>query len=455
MRRVPLAPFVSVVVALLAIAGLLLLMRQLAAPAASPPAQAASTEAAAHLPSPLPIPSPTKPAATSTPSPEATLPVESEPVVASVDGVPITRMAWQEATELDGVMSRLAGQPVPSAEETLDRLINEILLVSASESAAEVAPAEVEARIASLESGWGLTDAQVTSALEAAGLDHQALSRRVARLILIEQDIKLLSAQHSDLDAWLAQARQQAKIGLYQPLDAVDAASVASVAPSAPAAAPTAMGPVGSAQPPLGTLPAPPADLPVAPQPQAVAPDFTLTALDGQPVRLNDLRGRPVLINFWATWCPACRSELPALQAAYQRYGERVAFLGVDVKEPEETVAAFAQQSGLTFPILLDGDGAVGSQLYQARGIPTSLFIAPDGVVSVRHVGPLAEADIDRYLTPLLEDKEPEETGTTPAAPAANLAPDFTLQSAQGVTVALSAYRGKSNVVLVFYRGQT
>jgi peroxiredoxin len=432
---------VSVVVALLAIAGLLLHMRQLAAPAALslPPAQAASPEAAAQTPNPPPIPSSTRPAATSTLSPEAALPVETETVVASVDGIPITRTAWQEATRLDEVMSRLASQPIPSAEETLDRLINEILLVRESKSATTAsAPAEVEARITSLESSWGLSDAQVTSALEAAGLNRQALSRRVARLILVEQDIKLLSAQHSDLDAWLAQARQQAKIGLYQPLDA---ASAASVAPSVLAATPT--------------LPAPPADLPVAPQPQAVAPDFTLTALGGQPVRLNDLRGRPVLINFWATWCPACRSELPALQAAYQRYGGQVAFLGVDVKEPEGTVAAFAQQSGLTFPILLDGDGAVGSQLYQVRGIPTSLFIAPDGVVSVRQVGPLAEADIDRYLAPLLEEKEPEKAETAPAAPAANLAPDFTLQSAQGATVTLSAYRGKSNVVLVFYRGQT
>ncbi len=437
MRRIPLAPFVSVVIALLAIAGLLLLMRQLAAPPApsQPPAQAASSATAAQIPSPLPIPSSTRPA-TNTPSPESALPIESEAVVASVDGVPITRTAWQEATRLDGVMSQLAGQPVPSAEETLDQLINEILLVGASKSAATVAPTEIEARIASLESGWGLTDAQVTSALEAAGLNRQALSRRVARLILVEQDIKLLSAQHSDFDAWLAQARQQAKIGLYRSLDA---ASAASAAP--PAATPA--------------LSVPPADLPVAPQPQAAAPDFSLATLDGQPVRLNDLRGRPVLINFWATWCPACRSELPALQAAYQRYGERVAFLGIAVKEPEETVAAFAQQSGLTFPILLDGDGAVSTRVYQVRGIPTSLFIAPDGVVSARHVGPLAEADIDRYLAPLLEAKEPEEAEATPAAATAKLAPDFTLQSSQGVTVALNAYRGKSNVVLVFYRGQT
>jgi peroxiredoxin len=440
MRRIPLAPFVSVAVAVLAIAGLLLLMRQLAAPAApsSPPARVAASEATAQAPSPLPIPSPTRQAA-STPSPEAALPVEAEPVVASVDGVPITRTAWQEATRLDEVMSRLASQPIPSAEETLDRLINEILLVRESNSAAAaVAPAEVEARIANLESSWRLTDAQVTSALEAAGLDRPALYRRVARLILVERNIKLLSAQHPDLDAWLAEARQQAKIGLYRPLDA---ASAASAALPAPADTPT--------------LPAPAANLPVAPQPQAVAPDFTLTALGGQPVRLNDLRGRPVLVNFWATWCPACRSELPALQAAYQRYGERVAFLGLDVKEPEETVAGFAQQSGLTFPILLDGDGAVSDRLYQVRGIPTSLFIAPDGVVSARHVGPLAEADIDRYLASLLEGKEPEKAEAAPAAAPAKPAPDFTLQSAQGTAVTLSAYRGKSNVVLVFYRGQT
>jgi peroxiredoxin len=432
MKRIPLALLIATLAALTAIVGLLFLMGQLSSPAPTP-----------TLPTAVEVLAPETP--TGSPHVPPANPLPTETVVATVDGVPIAQSAWQEAAQLDAVMSRLANQPIPSAEETLDRLVNDILLLRASNLAtATVASAEVEARIAGLEAGWGRTDGEIVSALEAAGLTRQSLANRVAHLILVEQAVNVLSSQYLDLDAWLAQTRQAAEISLYQPLDTAETAaqstaiSTTGVVPSSPVATPTP--------------PVPATGLPVAAQPQAVAPDFTLTGLDGQSVRLNDLRGRPLLLNFWASWCPPCRAELPALQAAYQRYGDRVAFLGVDVKESSATVAAFAPQFGLTFPLLLDSDGAVSDRLYQVRGIPTSLFIAPEGVVSARHVGPLAEADIDRYLAPLLEA---EATVTPTSEPAVKLAPDFTLDSAQGTRVTLSDYRGKSNVVLVFYRGQT
>jgi thiol-disulfide isomerase/thioredoxin len=166
-----------------------------------------------------------------------------------------------------------------------------------------------------------------------------------------------------------------------------------------------------------------------------------------------------VLLNFWATWCPACRAELPALQAAYERYGDQVSFLAVDVKESRDIVASFVSELGLAFPVLIDDNGAVSDRLYQVRGIPTSLFIARDGVVTARHVGPLTEADIDHYLMPLLAEVPASKADESPIAKESENqsepAPDFTLDSAKGTPVTLSRYRDKSNVVLIFYRGQT
>jgi peroxiredoxin len=303
---------------------------------------------------------------------------------------------------------------------------------------ASIALSEVETRIAGLEAGWGLSDEKVVAALKEAGLDRQYLVERVARLILVERAMEAVSERNPDLDTWLAQARRTTDVGLYQPLEA---------ARDTPSPAETAV-PTQAASPVAGPL----EDLPIAPQPGALAPDFSLTTLDAQTSSLGDLRGQAVLINFWATWCPPCRAELPALQAAYERYGDRVAFLGVDVKESSDSVANFIPQFGVTFPILMDSDGAVSDGLYQVRGIPTTLFLSPDGKVSTRHVGPLTEADIDRYLAPLVEatDSQPQ------ASPAGvGLAPDFTLDSAHGISVTLSHYRDKSDVVLVFYRGQT
>ncbi len=368
-------------------------------------------------------------------------PLAAGDTAATIDGVPISYPDWQVAARLDATMSRLTGQPIPSAEETLDRLVNETLLLRGADlESASVAPLEIQDRIAGLQTAWGLSADQISAALQAADLTDRSLEERVARLILVERAIQTLSDQEPDLDAWLVQARQSAQVSLLQALEPT------------PAPQPTRSQGEPTSQPTSQPTTSP--SLPTAPQPQALAPDFTLTSLDvrepqsndGQTVQLSDLRGRPVLLNFWATWCPACRTELPALQAAYERYGEQVTFLAVDVKESPDTVASFVSPFGLTFPVLLDEQGQVSDRLYQVRGIPTSLFITPDGVVSARHIGPLTETDIDRYLNPIYQ---------SPISQSTNLAPNFTLPGASGITLTLSDYTGRSNVVLVFYRGYT
>ena len=111
------------------------------------------------------------------------------------------------------------------------------------------------------------------------------------------------------------------------------------------------------------------------------APDFALKTLDGSQIRLGDLRGKTVLLNFWATWCPPCQAEMPDLNALHREYGEARNFtvLGIDDEEGQAEVAAFAKQNGIAFPLALDSDGAVTSSRYSVRGLPTSLIIDRDG----------------------------------------------------------------------------
>jgi len=127
------------------------------------------------------------------------------------------------------------------------------------------------------------------------------------------------------------------------------------------------------------------------------APDFTLEDLDGRSVSLSNWRGRPVLINFWATWCGPCEVEMPTIQAAYQAHqGEGFVVLAVAVDDSAKNVRRFFKEHELTFQPLLD-DGTV-SRTYQVFGLPTSYFVAADGKIAAVHAGLLTEGKIEEYL---------------------------------------------------------
>lgn len=128
-----------------------------------------------------------------------------------------------------------------------------------------------------------------------------------------------------------------------------------------------------------------------------VAPDFTLTDLEGNSVSLSDYSGTPVLVNFWATWCPPCRSELPLIQRYQDKYGDEFVVLAVDGGETAEDVQSFVDAQGYTMKFLLDPDFAV-AELYQVRGFPTSLFIDANGAIQKVHIGELTEPMIIAYL---------------------------------------------------------
>lgn len=130
------------------------------------------------------------------------------------------------------------------------------------------------------------------------------------------------------------------------------------------------------------------------------ASDFELNTLAGEPVHLSDLRGRPVVVNFWATWCGPCRDEMPLLEAAHNRYGDELAVLAVNYDEPQESVQAFVDELELTLPILLDPRARV-QQLYRVRAFPTTYFLDDEGVIRFHHIGVLNEKQLTGYLNEL------------------------------------------------------
>jgi peroxiredoxin len=141
--------------------------------------------------------------------------------------------------------------------------------------------------------------------------------------------------------------------------------------------------------------------IPTEPVEGALAPNLMLSDLNGDVISLSDLRGRPVLLNFWTTWCAFCRAERETLQQAHEEYGDKgLAVLAVAIGEDPTLLRNFVEEQGLTYAILLDEDGRA-SRLYRVRGIPASFFIDRQGVIQVQHVGALAEELLTEYVEKL------------------------------------------------------
>lgn len=128
------------------------------------------------------------------------------------------------------------------------------------------------------------------------------------------------------------------------------------------------------------------------------APAFALQDLEGRVVHLSDFRGKVVLLNFWATWCPPCRREFPELVKAYAGGTSDVVVLGVDLQENVDQVRKFADDYGAKFPIVIDVTASVAGA-YRVFGLPSSYFIDQDGILREQYFGPLNAKLIDAKIS--------------------------------------------------------
>ncbi|MFW5972303.1 MAG: TlpA family protein disulfide reductase [Bacillota bacterium] len=109
------------------------------------------------------------------------------------------------------------------------------------------------------------------------------------------------------------------------------------------------------------------------------APNFTLKKVNGEEVSLYSLHGRKIFLNFWATWCPPCRQEMPDIQKLYEEHKD-ITILAVNLRENKGQVSEFLMANGYNFPVVLDPDGNIGNQ-YMVRGIPTTYILDENGVI--------------------------------------------------------------------------
>jgi thiol-disulfide isomerase/thioredoxin len=144
--------------------------------------------------------------------------------------------------------------------------------------------------------------------------------------------------------------------------------------------------------------------------------DFTLPDLDGKPVSLSDYRGKWVIVNYWATWCPPCLEEIPDLVDLYEENRARLVVLGVNFEEVnEEYLRGFVESHMMTYPVMRS-DPLPATPLGPVLGLPTTYIISPEGETTARQEGPVTRAAIEKYI----ERKEAERAGQAAlAVPAA------------------------------------
>lgn len=135
-----------------------------------------------------------------------------------------------------------------------------------------------------------------------------------------------------------------------------------------------------------------------------MAPDFTLNTHNGNTITLSELKGKKVLLNFWASWCGPCEEEMPAMQKVYNELmGQDVEIVAVNMtigKETIESATQFVKQYGLTFPVPLDTKGEV-MKLYEIYGLPTSYFLDSEGIIRAKFFGPMDERFMKEELKKL------------------------------------------------------
>ncbi|TDL63021.1 redoxin domain-containing protein [Rhodococcus qingshengii] len=131
----------------------------------------------------------------------------------------------------------------------------------------------------------------------------------------------------------------------------------------------------------------------------AKAPDFELKTLSGDTVKLSDLKGKKVMLNFWATWCPPCKAEMPAMEEFHKEAGDEVVILAVNI-DPHLDVKAFVDENGITFPIPLDAEDKV-NETYQVLSIPTTYFIDTKGNIGNKFIGAMNLDAMKQYTKDL------------------------------------------------------
>lgn len=290
-------------------------------------------------------------------------------LMAMVGDMPISTADIDAELAVQKALQGLQGLVMPNDPETLqsfrrellDQVVDQYVLLSAARAAGYAAtPEQVQAELPALLTRYGASPDALRQAAALDGIDSATFDRWTERQVVNGRYLTQVAPYSSPEDQ---AARLQDQIAL-------------SFCVAGQAVAPASVG-----------------------QP---APDFELATPEGGTIRLSELRGKAVMVNFWATWCGPCKIEMPLYVSAYEAHKDELVVLAVDVEEPAATVQSYVANNGLTFPVALDARGEV-SLLYRVRGLPTTYFVDAAGIIVDKHRGAiLSQPELQPYLDRIL-----------------------------------------------------
>jgi cytochrome c biogenesis protein CcmG, thiol:disulfide interchange protein DsbE len=302
-------------------------------------------------------------------NPNANVPSDA---VARVNGEFIYQRDVDKRLDFTRWLNELSSLPVteqPSASSKLEEIIAERMQIQdAHKAGVTVTDQELEGELGQVSVSTGRTMDEIRQSLEKYNLGYDDLRTFVSNAVLVRKykDQYVLAGAKDVQDAqnrendWLTSLAQTSRIDRFKS---------------------------------AGSGP--------APRVGAEAPDFTLKDLDGKEVKLSTLRGKPVMVNFWATWCPPCRAEIPIISQTYidSRKDGSVPYeiLGVATQSDTSTIRAFAGEFNMTFPLLPDVDNHVVSS-YHVLPIPTTFFIDKEGIIRYIQTGPVTPDLMQKWL---------------------------------------------------------
>jgi len=218
---------------------------------------------------------------------------------------------------------------------------------------------------------------------------HYRVINRVCGVFLVVVGLAMMTGLYSRFSLMLQSSASQ-------PQPAVEATAIpeATVAPETTAVPEATIAPEATAEV-------------MGPVMRNMAPNFTAYDDEGNPVSLKDMRGKPVIVNFFASWCGPCKMEMPYFDEFYHQYGDQVTFMMVNLcafgNDTKENGKKMVQDGGWTFPVYFDSDGDAALK-YAIRSMPTTIFVSPDGELKGRHTGVIAREDLEKTIRAMIAD---------------------------------------------------
>ena len=327
------------------------------------------------------------------------IPVAPEEIVAQVNRQVVSNDLLTLAQGSDQAVSALVGSSPSSIEAIIETLINgELVLQQARAAGFSIDQEQLTDSLNSLLASQGKSISDLELSLAAQGLTIELFEAYFDRLKTIDQ----FSAQQS----------QALGISVTEYVRNLQHEAQISFGPAVTLPTPEVNIEI-VAQPDAQTVPTSAPEAEAANRgtnPGQLAPGFELPALNSPEadfLGLDQFLGKPVLPSFWTTWCPYCRAQTPVLVEAFIRYSDQIQFVGINVREEQETVQPYVSQNLIPYPILLDTSGKI-ADAYQVSGFPTTYLLDENGVVVTRQIGQLKPEMVEEFLGAIIASNNQE-----------------------------------------------